>query len=114
VTSRLTAPSVERGPTTIRGDEPRRPAGADRVRRRDPRRAGARRRARLGRLAGVPRVPAVTASEARTAAATAQAARLEHARARLEESVATATVLAGAAGEIWSFLQGIRSVVPEK
>ena len=56
----------------------------------------------------------LAAIEARTAAATAQAARLEQARARLEESVATATVLAGAAGEIWSFLRGIRSVVPDK
>jgi hypothetical protein len=52
--------------------------------------------------------------EARTAAASAQAARLEQARSRLEESVATASVLAGAAGEILSFLRVIRSVVPEK
>jgi hypothetical protein len=58
-----------------------------------------------GKLAGI---------EGRTAAASAQAVRLEQARARLEESVATASVLAGAAGEIWSVLRAIRSVVPEK
>jgi len=52
--------------------------------------------------------------EARTAAASAHAVRLDRARAQLDESVATATVLAGAAGEIWSFVQGARSVVPRK
>jgi hypothetical protein len=58
-----------------------------------------------GKLAGI---------EARTAAATPQTARLARARAQLEESVATATVLAGAADEIWSFVQRAGGVVPRK
>ena len=50
--------------------------------------------------------------EPRIAKATATAARLEEARARLDESAATARVLFGAFGEALALLQRIRVFVP--
>ncbi len=52
--------------------------------------------------------------ERRSTDAATTAARLDHARARLQESLSTAAILSAAAGQAWSVVGRIRSVVPRK
>jgi hypothetical protein len=52
--------------------------------------------------------------ERRSAEAAVTAARLDQARARLEESLSTAAILTAAAGEAWSLAARVRGVVPRK
>jgi hypothetical protein len=56
----------------------------------------------------------VTDVETRVAHIGENAAKLDHARQRLERSLATAALLAGAAGETRSALGRIRGLVPRK
>jgi hypothetical protein len=52
--------------------------------------------------------------EERTAGVDAKVARLERAQAQLQHSLATAGVLAGAAGELYGSYRRIRSFMPRK
>jgi hypothetical protein len=52
--------------------------------------------------------------EKRTAGVSERIARIERAQARLQESIATAGVIGGAAGELWSRYRVLRSFMPRK
>jgi hypothetical protein len=52
--------------------------------------------------------------EKRGAKAAETAARLDVSVRRLQESLATASVIARAAGDVWSLVGGVRGVVPTK
>ena len=69
-------------------------------------------RTATGRLAEL--TTELTRLERRSAEAAKSAARLDRARARLQESLSTAAVLSAAAGEAWSLAGRVRGVVPRK
>jgi biopolymer transport protein ExbB/TolQ len=70
------------------------------------------RRTVLGRLGEIS--AELTKLEKRGTKAAESAARLDAARARLEASLKSASVLAGAAGETWSLIGRARGIVPTK
>ncbi len=57
---------------------------------------------------------AITQMELRTAGVNEKVARLERAQANLQETLRTAGVLAGAAGEVYASYRRVRKVMPGK